>query len=87
MTREQLIELAGDQWDADSSHVRYPEDCKRIRQVLRDRGFNLTFKECEELWEYYSDSYAAGWLILDSHSDNDIHYAAQQWAVMKLRTT
>lgn len=49
----------------------YPKDVKRIQQVLRDRGYDASLFECEMLWSKYSDSMAAGWMILPD-SDNEV---------------
>jgi len=39
-------------------------DCNRIQQALMEHGYYATIDQCEELWEMYSEEYAAGWLIL-----------------------
>jgi len=45
--------------------TRYPEDCRKIQQVLRDRGYEASLSDCEVLWERYSDMMCAGWMNLD----------------------
>lgn len=42
----------------------FADDCNRIQQVLMEHGYYATIDQCEELWEMYSDEYAAGWLVL-----------------------
>lgn len=44
--------------------VDYPKDCKRIKEVLANRGYWATFEQCEVLWKKYSKSMAAGWMKL-----------------------
>jgi len=51
--------------------TRYPEDCRKIQQVLRDRGYEASLSECETLWEKYSDMMCAGWMCL-SDTDDEI---------------
>lgn len=46
----------------------YPEDVKRIVEVLKARSVEITPKEAEELWNAYSDDMCAQWLGLP---DND----------------
>ena len=48
----------------------YKDDCIRIQRILRDRGYNATLKQCEELWEDYSDSMCAGWMNLNDSDSN-----------------
>lgn len=45
--------------------LEYLDDCLRIQEVLTE-SFDkyFTLPECEELWEYYSETEAAGWLCL-----------------------
>ena len=47
--------------------LNYPEngdDTLRIQSVLRAYGYDATLAECEKLWAYTSDDFAAQWLIL-----------------------
>lgn len=53
--------------------AEYPDDVRRIQQVLADRDLEATLKECEEMWEKYSDSMAASWMILSDLTDNEIY--------------
>lgn len=43
---------------------RWIDDVKRIQEVLLNNGYSSLLKDCGDLWEAYSDSYAAGWLGL-----------------------
>jgi hypothetical protein len=52
--------------------VRYGADCKRIQDVLVERGLEASLSECEELWSAYSDSLCAGWMMLPD-SDEEIY--------------
>lgn len=49
---------------ADYSVVDYPEDVRRIVAALARLGWEATPVEAEDLWDTYSDTYAAGWLFL-----------------------
>lgn len=44
--------------------IRYPEDVERIGRILFFEGYWSTPEECQQLWEMYSESVCAGWLIL-----------------------
>ena len=45
--------------------VNHIEDCKRIKKVLFDAGYDLTLEEVEELWHNVSDEVCACWLCAD----------------------
>lgn len=47
----------------------YPDDVRRIQKILQDRDYEATLSECEELWDMYSDSMCAGWMILSDDDD------------------
>ena len=51
--------------------AEYPDDVSRIQKVLADRDLEATLKECEEMWQKYSDSMAASWMILP-RKDEDV---------------
>lgn len=52
--------------------VEYPSDCQRIVDVvLMDRGQAISLVEAERLWHAYSESMAAGWLIISEHDKGD----------------
>ena len=36
------------------SGIRHKEDCRKIQEVFREKGVNLTLLECQELYETYS---------------------------------
>ena len=46
--------------------VNHIEDCKRIKKVLFDEGYDLTLNEVEELWYEVSDKACACWLNADN---------------------
>lgn len=45
------------------------EDCKRIKKVLFDEGYDLTLNEVEELWYEISDSASSCWLSASNEVD------------------
>lgn len=60
--------------DLKTFHVRGPEDCyaedtKRIRDVVRAKGYQCSLEQAKALWSEYSDSMAAGWLHLPDDDD------------------
>lgn len=52
-------------------NMRYPEDVKRIVEVMKNKDIEITPEEAEWLWNVYSDDYCAQWLCL-SDDDEDI---------------
>ena len=46
------------------SICQYPEDLERIQRILKERDYNATYEQCEQLWSAYSESMAAGWMGL-----------------------
>lgn len=42
----------------------YPHDVERIQRVFVDKGFVISRSGAHDAWDKYSDSFAAGWLIL-----------------------
>jgi predicted metal-dependent peptidase len=51
--------------------ARYSEDVERIQKILANKGYEATLIECEKLWDTYSESMEAGWIILPK-SDEDV---------------
>lgn len=49
----------------------YPEDVERIVKVLADRGYKCSPGDAAILWDRYSDSMAAGWMMLPQ-DDEDV---------------
>ena len=50
------------------------EDCKRIQDILINKGFYATLEQCEELWHMYSeDEWCAGWLVMKGADDEEIY--------------
>ncbi len=52
--------------------TEYPEDVRRIQSVLASRDYEASPADCEVLWESYSTSMAASWMMLDDLSDDQI---------------
>lgn len=50
-------------------HREYRDDINRIVNAMAEAGFMCTDTEAKELWEEYSDSFAAGWLGLPSTNE------------------
>ena len=55
----------------DYENFSYPDDVRRIVELFKSKGIIITPSEAEELWDDYSDSMCAGWLILPSN-DNEL---------------
>jgi hypothetical protein len=47
------------------NYIEYPEDCLRIKNIaLMKCNIDLSLFECVVLWERYSNSVCAGWMLL-----------------------
>lgn len=44
------------------------DDCRRIQQALLSIGISSSIEDCNDMWEQYSRSLEASWIILP---DND----------------
>jgi len=58
--------------------VRYPEDCQYIIRVASDMGLDITMGQAQEIWDAWSDLYAAGWLGI--HCDEEVRAAIKSFA-------
>jgi len=63
----------------DYSSCRYPSDVVRIVHVALEHGVVLSAQEAEKAWEEYSDSMAAGWIIMTG-SNEYIWNSLPAWA-------
>lgn len=54
----------------DTQECGHPEDVRKIKRTFPELGI-LPDSEIEEIYCDYSDSYSAGWLILDVQTMND----------------
>lgn len=54
----------------------YPSDVERIVRIFADRGYQISPQDAHRAWRAFSDSMAAGWLILgdDDQVFVDIFY-------------
>lgn len=62
-------------------HESYPKDVTRIVRAFAAQGFHCSRLQARELWEQYSDSMCAGWLIVDSYDDVGIVQALRPYFV------
>lgn len=51
---------------------RWLDDVKRMQRVLISEGHLVSLQECADIWDDYSDMFAAGWLCLPS-DDSDLY--------------
>jgi hypothetical protein len=60
--------------------IRWPNDCKRIQDILIDKGIYATIQQCQRLWELYSeDHWCASWLVMEGMTSDDIYYAVKEY--------
>ena len=52
--------------------IDYPQDVKRVQDVLFKNGYVASLIECEQLWITHSDDYCAKWCSLEGESDKYI---------------
>lgn len=50
--------------DKYSYDIAYKSDCERIQKLCLSHDLYVPLNVCYEIWEEYSDTYAAGWLFL-----------------------
>jgi hypothetical protein len=36
----------------------------RIREALRNQGYEISYEDAKRAWEAYSESMAAGWMVI-----------------------
>lgn len=68
-----LIEYLKNENDYKNAYKRYsyPKDVRRIVNVMKDRGIEITPDEADEIWDIYSDDLDAQWLGFPD-DDNEI---------------
>ena len=47
------------------------EDCKLLKKILFEKGFDLTLQECEDLWYRVSEGVSASWLNVSERNVNE----------------
>lgn len=55
--------------DPNDDYFYHKGDCERIQKILAANGYKASLEQCKFLWETYSDSLAAGWLILPEEDE------------------
>ena len=60
--------------------IRWPDDCKRIQDILIDKGMYATLQQCQNLWELYSDEHwCASWLVMEGSTNDEIFQAIKEY--------
>ncbi len=59
----------------------YGSDIDRLVSAAKSNDCELTRSDAVWVWEDYSDSYAAGWLLMDGYDD------AELWRIINYRMT
>lgn len=67
----------------DYSQFEYPEDIKRIVEAFRLDGLECSPSEACEMWEGYSEDYAAGWIYLPEHPKDIVDCLRTYWTVQR----
>lgn len=55
----------------------YPLDVTRVQHAVIARGYNCTREQARDLWQAYSDSMCAGWLLMDGWSEGGVWKAVE----------
>lgn len=64
----------------DEQAIRYPDDCQKIKEALACCNLDASLEQCQDLWERYSDTYAAGWLCgIESMTFDQIYECVEQF--------
>jgi hypothetical protein len=64
-----ILKFKPPEWLIEDFH--WGDDIKRIILICANRGYHISEADAHHAWEAHSDSYAAGWLQLDS-DDQDV---------------
>ena len=48
---------------------RHHADVERLQRVMLQNGYEADYDDAANIWEEYSDSFAAGWLYLPKDDD------------------
>jgi hypothetical protein len=51
---------------------RHVIDVERMQNIARVNGYIISPGDASKVWHQHSDTLAAGWLIMDYYSDEDI---------------
>ncbi len=61
-------------------HWKYADDISRIVKAFASQGYEISNSDAILAWERYSDTYAAGWLILPSPEyETEIYYILKDY--------
>ena len=48
---------------------RHHSDVERLQRVMLQNGYEADLRSAADIWEEYSDDYAAGWLGMPENDD------------------
>ena len=84
MKLEDYVKRAKEE-EAIYEYMSYPEDVKRIVEVLKEKDIEVNPNEAEDIWDLYSDDYCAQWLGLPSDDEKVfeivIEYAKKKYGI------
>jgi hypothetical protein len=61
------------------SRDEHTDDIMRLSRVAAMHGHVLPADVAYEVWSEYSDTFAAGWLYLDGHDDDQLWFVIQRY--------
>ena len=54
-------------------------DCKKVQEIFKDRGYDITLVQASVLWEKYSAEMLSGWLCLVASDDQIFESVKGYW--------
>lgn len=64
-----------------SHDTGYPEDILRMQAVCINNGYGIGRLDCQRIWEEHSETFCAGWLMMEGYTDLEL------WDVIQHYTT
>jgi len=55
-----------------TDHIGHIKDVEKIQKILKDADYVVDNYVVKNMWEKYSEMFAASWLILDNYTDYEI---------------
>jgi len=46
------------------------KDVLKIQEILKEKGYEATLYQCEELWRGYSQDICAGWMYVGDNAED-----------------
>lgn len=57
----------------------YKDDCERIVLIFATKNIEISIYEADDLWSLYSEDRAAGWIMMDRMTNEEIYKNLKQY--------